>query len=182
MLARLRLLPVHQLLRLPSPRKIFLLVKSTLTSLYVPYTSFRIWYTSFRHILIQGRLEYGLEYGRLEYGLLCRRIAEDGEVKGVFGLTPSDQEQGGRRKTRSEVRREHPTSRQAPKRRVGENPRRARRERPLSLGSELQVLSSEAGGAGGAVEAARAREREVSTCFEDDACEAQAYEVPSSIS
>ena len=179
MLARLRLLPVHQLLRVPSlPRKIFLLVKfllvkSTLTSLYVPYTSFRIWYTSFRHILIQGRLEYGL---------LCRRIAEDGEVKGVFGLTPSDQEQGGRRKTRSEVRREHPTSRQAPKRRVGENPRRARRERPLSLGSELQVLSSEAGGAGGAVEAARAREREVSTCFEDDACEAQAYEVPSSIS
>ena len=142
MLARLRLLPVHQLLRLPSlPRKIFLLVKSTLTSLYVPYTSFRIWYTSFRHILIQGRLEYGL---------LCRRIAEDGEVKGVFGLTPSDQEQGGRRKTRSEVRREHPTSRQAPKRRVGENPRRARRERPLSLGSELQVLSSEAEGAGGA--------------------------------
>ena len=50
MLARLRLLPVHQLLRVPSlPRKIFLLVKfllvkSTLTSLYVPYTSFRIWY------------------------------------------------------------------------------------------------------------------------------------------
>ena len=54
MLARLRLLPVHQLLRLPSlPRKIFLLVKFRVKSLYAELLGAR------RHILIQGRLEYG---------------------------------------------------------------------------------------------------------------------------
>ena len=68
--------------------------------------------------------------------------------------------------------REHPASGQAPAGGVGENPRQPRRERPLSSGSELQVLSSEAKGAGGAAEAKRAWERGASSfCFEDNFAE-----------
>ena len=56
---------------------------------------------------------------------------------------------------------------EAPEGSVGEDFRRAQRERPLSPGSELQVLSSKAGGAGGAVGAEPAVGGVASSCFED---------------
>merc|ERR1711934_1213705 len=92
---------------------------------------------------------------------------EDGEAKGSFNLRPQDQEQGGQR-TRGERGRERSTSGQAPAGDLGQGLRRVGRERPLSPGSELQVLSSEAEGAGGADGAKRAWEREASSCFEDE--------------
>ena len=88
-----------------------------------------------------------------ELCLLGRRVSEkeDGEEKEIFGLRPPDQEQGCQGQTRSGGGREHPGSGQAPAGVVGEDPHRpSRRERPLPPGSELQVLSSEGGVAGGA--------------------------------
>ena len=92
-----------------------------------------------------------------ERRLFGRRVAEDedGEAKEIFGnsFTPTDlvEGQAGR-----DGGREQAASGQAPARGVREDPRPPRRERPLPSGSELQVLSSEAGGAGGADEAGRA--------------------------
>ena len=89
--------------------------------------------------------------------LLGRRVSEkeDGEEKEIFGLRPPDQEQGCQGETRSGGGREYPGSGQAAAGAVGEDPRPPRRERPLPLGDELQVLSSEAEGAGGAGDAER---------------------------
>merc|ERR1711934_963063 len=63
--------------------------------------------------------------------------------------------------------RERPASSgQAPTGCVGEDSRPPRRERPLPPGSELQVLSSEAEGAGGAGRPEQEMHR--SSCFEDE--------------
>merc|ERR1711934_1125671 len=101
--------------------------------------------------------------------LLCHHFVgekEDGEAKGIFDLKPQDQKQGGQRRARRERGREGPESGQAPARAMGEDPRRARRERPLPSSSELQVLSSEAEGAGGAGRPEQEMHR--SSCFEDE--------------
>ena len=90
---------------------------------------------------------------------------EDGEAKGIFGLRSPDQERGCRRKTRGEGCRELQASGQAPAGGVGEDIRYTRRGQPLPPGSELQVLSSEAEGAGGADEAEGAWKGE---SFEDE--------------
>ena len=111
-----------------------------------------------------------IDRGLSERKRLGGRVAQrkkDGEAQGVFGpeLLPSEDEgRSGRKGGREHL---PASSGQAPEGGVGEDIRRSRRERPLSSGSELQVLSSEAEGAGGAEQAERARERGASSCFDD---------------